>query len=210
MKLQPHSNKWLVWLGAFLIRLVGKTLRICVRDPHHFLKRENATPCIWAVWHNRILIFPFIYEHYCSSHPCSVLISQSRDGEWISAIAKHFGIESVRGSTSKGGGSAYRSLLRELIQKKNDVTITPDGPRGPRYHVQPGILLLSQMSGIPIIPITYHLKRKWELNSWDNFQIPFPFTRCDLMVHEPIHIPKDLPKEELPLWQKRITKALGD
>ena len=208
MKLHLPSQ-WVAKFGAQILRFWGRSLNIHLHDPSDFFKRSDQNPCIWAFWHNRILMFPYIYERHCSLHPCSVLISQSRDGEWIATIAKFFGLDAVRGPTSRNSGQAYRALLRELIHKRHDVAVTPDGPRGPRYKVQPGIILLSQMSGAPIVPVTYHLHRKGELKSWDRFQLPFPFTECNLVVHELMHVPKNLSKEEISLWQKKLEITLG-
>lgn len=89
--------------------------------------------------------------------------------------------------------------MKEMVKwakKGYDLAVTPDGPRGPKYTVQPGIVTLAQMTGFPILPISYTLSRKITLKSWDNFQIPIPFSRCDVYCTDLISIPRELKERE--------------
>jgi lysophospholipid acyltransferase (LPLAT)-like uncharacterized protein len=101
-----------------------------------------------------------------------------------------FGVEQVRGSSSRRGPQA----LLELSGRGKlgyDLAVTPDGPRGPRYVVQKGVIALAQVTGLPIIPVTCNTRRKICLKSWDGFQIPLPFSRCELILNEAIHVPRE-------------------
>ena len=128
-----------------------------------------------------------------------VLVSESRDGECIARIIAYFGIETVRGSTSRGAVRAMRDLLR-FMEKGYLVGITPDGPRGPSQKVQKGLLMLASRSGSPIIPLSYGAKRKKILRSWDKYIIPYPFNRIVATYGEPIYIGEDDDLEQRALF----------
>ena len=117
------------------------------------------------------------------------LVSASRDGAFLSAILGRFGVQSVRGSTSRRGPQALRELVT-MIKRGYDIAITPDGPRGPFYVVQDGVLALAQVTGLPVVPVSYHLDRKIQLKSWDRFQIPLPFSHCEIVIGRMTHVPR--------------------
>jgi len=173
-------------LAAGFIRILGATLRIEVRDESGSLLQRGGGGVLFAFWHNRILMLPYLYEKYCPGRQVTVMISRSRDGKLIADIAAKFGVEAARGSTSKHGSDAFRTLVRKLRSGNQDVGITPDGPRGPLHSVQPGVVALAQKTQCPVVTLTCHYDRKWELKSWDRFQIPKPFARCTLVVGKPI------------------------
>lgn len=191
------------WLAFISIHLLAATLRYRVHDPERFLERRGGKPHILVFWHNRILLMPYLYRKFYRHHPLVVMISESRDGEMIAATAEKFGVEAARGSTSGRGISALIRMHRALARAGKNVGITPDGPRGPRYQVQPGVLHLARNAELPVIPITTRLSGKWEANSWDRFQIPMPFSRCDLFIGQ--GIPHDHPN-----LAQAIAEALGE
>ena len=106
-------------------------------------------------------------------------MSASRDGAFLAAILERFGVQPVRGSSSRRGAQALLELTT-WAERGYDLAITPDGPRGPRYVVQDGAMSLAQITGLPIVPVSYFLKWKIQLKSWDGFQIPLPFSICEV------------------------------
>jgi lysophospholipid acyltransferase (LPLAT)-like uncharacterized protein len=120
----------------------------------------------------------------------AVLISASRDGNYGAALVRYLGIEPVRGSSSKGGMRALRDLLRVLADGKGTI-VTLDGPRGPRYEVHPGVILLARKSGAPIIPVSLNAPHRWQLRSWDQTQFAKPFSQVELRFGAPLHFPAD-------------------
>ncbi|HEX9743078.1 MAG TPA: lysophospholipid acyltransferase family protein [Nitrospiraceae bacterium] len=148
-------------IGAALIRLLGGTLRIrteggeqvdaLYRKGHHL---------IIAFWHGRQLMMPLTYRG-TNAH---ILISRHRDGELIHRIVSRFGFRSVRGSTTRGGASALRDLIR-LGRSGADLVITPDGPKGPRHVAQSGAVQLAQATGLPIVPLTFSCSKKNSLRA---------------------------------------------
>jgi len=198
-------------LVAGLIRLLALTLRRRLEDPEGLLRRNSQEPRIWALWHNRILLMPYVYEWLCPGRRMLMLVSRSRDGEFIARIMGRFGIDGARGSSSRGGTEAMRELLRELERPQaRDIGITPDGPRGPRGKVQDGVLALSATTGRPIYPVTVHYSRFWQLPSWDRFQIPQPGAVCRVVIGPALAAPKSLEPAELDRVRGELEKILGD
>ena len=198
-------------LIAGFIRMLALTLRYRLEDPEGILARDPNQPRIWAFWHNRILMMPYLYERFCPGRRMLMMVSRSRDGEFITRIMNRFGIDGARGSSSRGGSDALREILRELDRPQaRDIGITPDGPRGPRAKVQDGVLGLAANSGRPIYPVTARYSRRWELPSWDRFQIPQPGAVCRVIIGPAVAAPKSAKSSELDRIRNELEKALGD
>ncbi|MBI4025394.1 MAG: lysophospholipid acyltransferase family protein [Verrucomicrobia bacterium] len=175
-------------VGAFLIRLIGSTLQIQVKDDSGFLSQTNAaTPVIFAFWHNRMFLMPYLHRRFLHGRRVICLVSASQDGEMIARVLARFGLATVRGSSSRRGKEAFRELTENLRQGW-DVAITPDGPRGPRHQAHVGVVGLAALSGCSLIPATWMVKWKIELPSWDRFIIPLPFSPCIFHVGQPLPI----------------------
>jgi lysophospholipid acyltransferase (LPLAT)-like uncharacterized protein len=197
-------------LVVFIIRAINSTIRVRMVDPHGVMGWATKTNFIGAYWHNRILVLPCYYEKYLGHHPMLTLNSLSSDGQLMADILKHFNVKAVRGSTSRRGTEAFLELLRELKENGKSVSITPDGPRGPRYHAQMGIIALAKLSGLPIVPIVWESERKWVITrSWDHFQIPKPFTRAECRFPEPIRVSPDAEPEEMERCRLLLEERLG-
>jgi lysophospholipid acyltransferase (LPLAT)-like uncharacterized protein len=203
-------RKLLVGLCAGLIRLVAASLRMTVEDHAQIFHRPDHPPVIIAFWHNRVGLSAYFHQRYCPDRTAYTLISLSRDGQWIAEIAERFGVKAVRGSSSRKGTLAALRAVRAASDSHADLVITPDGPRGPRYQIQPGLLRLAQTTGRPIVAVTYHLSWKFELRSWDRFQVPLPFSACRLITRGPIQVPRDATEEQLIALNAMIADALGN
>ena len=167
----------LIWLGSLLIRLLCATLRYRVIDEARFFVDSGSRPVVMLIWHNRILAMPVVFKRYYSKRKgLLVLASASRDGAYLSEMVGHFGIGSIRGSSSRRGAPALLDLFR-AVRQGYDLCITPDGPRGPRYKMGAGAILVSQRCKAPLMPIHIEYSSCWRLKSWDAFMIPKPFSR---------------------------------
>jgi len=202
-------KRFLAWLSSLLIHLIGASLRMTVEDRGNILDQPEHPPVIIAFWHNRTALMAYFYEHYCRGRTALTFISRSRDGQFMADVALRFGIQAVRGSSSRHGISATLAAIRASTDDKIDLVITPDGPRGPRYEVQPGILRLAQATQRPIVAVTYELKWKWELRSWDRFHVPLPCSACRLITGQPIRVPATATEVELAAIGDRLKAALG-
>jgi len=203
----PHPPKWHQRLGAWILwavfSLVSATLRYRFHDPHRFMTRKDVRQVIYCTWHNRLALSMKLYFNFGLRHHqatgLAALVSASKDGAFLAAILERFGVQPVRGSSSRRGPQALLELTT-WAERGYDLAITPDGPRGPRYVVQDGAMALAQVSGLPIVPASYQLRWKIQLKSWDKFQIPLPFSRCDVFTGRVINVPReisDAKREEL-------------
>lgn len=136
-----------------------------------------------------------------------MLISQSQDGEHIHRIIKCLGFHTVRGSSSKGGLRGLRGLVK-AVEAGYDVAITPDGPRGPARQVQSGVIHLARHTGAPIVPITTSANRYKQFRSWDQFLVPYPFSKAVIFLGEPLFVPSDITEQEINAYQIRLQKEL--
>jgi lysophospholipid acyltransferase (LPLAT)-like uncharacterized protein len=202
-------KRFLAWLSAVIIRALGRTLRVKKVDDGGILGHPEHAPVIIAFWHNRIVTAAIFWERYCRPRRALTFISRSRDGEFMSDVAAHFGITAARGSSSKHGTSAALAAVHAANDEKLDLVITPDGPRGPRYQIQPGIIRLAQTTGRPIVTVTTRLSWKWVLNSWDRFQVPLPFSACKLVTGPPVIVPENATDEELQAIKTRLAESMG-
>ena len=167
-----------------VIRLLAFTLRI-EDEPTGYNKRPQHA--IYAFWHCMMLIPAYVGR----KRNIQVLISQHSDGEYIAQVIRWLGFGVVRGSTTRGGMRAMKGMV-DKARAGYSGAITPDGPRGPRFVVQPGSIYLAKKTRLPIIPVVVGLSRFWELPSWDRFRIPKPFSRALVMYGNPIHVPPNL------------------
>ena len=167
---------------SWLMRGLGATLRIQFNDLAGYFDPKRQQPCIVAAWHNRILVLPICFGRLKNVQRLIVLTSASRDGALLAGVVRSFGMDAVRGSSSRRGATALRELAGEL-ESGADVIITPDGPRGPRYVLSPGIIFLAQKTGLPLMRVQVDYERYWELKSWDRFRIPKPFSRATVTLH---------------------------
>ena len=204
-QLQPY----LPWISATFIRMVGITLRMTLVDKGNVLNNPDHPPVIIAFWHNEIALMAYFHWRYCRARKTLTFISRSRDGQFMTDVASQFGLRAIRGSSSKHGTAATLTALRSSNDPRVDIAITPDGPRGPRHHLQPGVLRLAQTTGRPIIAIRYELQWKRELKSWDRFHVALPLAACRLITSEPIYVPEEATEEEMQAIGERVSLELG-
>lgn len=192
-----NSVPWKVRLGGFAaakgIHAWMSTLkyRAIFQDPAVDPCLESERPRVYVFWHEYILL-PLYLRPHCN---LAMLLSRHKDGDILAQVARHTGFGCVRGSTSRGGTAALLELTRR--GKDTHLTITPDGPRGPRRQLAIGPVYLASRLGLPIVPIGFGVDRPWRLNSWDRFAVPRPFSQVRAMVGREINIPQGLEREEL-------------
>jgi lysophospholipid acyltransferase (LPLAT)-like uncharacterized protein len=170
---------------------------------------DSEGSAIWVFWHNRIFgMARGLLGHY-RNRKAVVLTSASKDGEILARVVKSFGLHAARGSTSRRGSQALRELTKWIDEGYN-VAITPDGPRGPRYVLAPGVIFLAQKTGLPIIPVHLNYERYWTLRSWDRFMIPKPFSKVRVVIGGREKIPTVLTEDEFEAQRLRIEKLLNE
>ncbi|HTY88556.1 MAG TPA: lysophospholipid acyltransferase family protein [Candidatus Acidoferrum sp.] len=203
----PHSAKWYQRFGALALFVLSRvfmvTMRCRMRHPSEFFAPNAPGPAIFCFWHNRLASCIKVYEGlrkpHTSGRGMAALISASRDGAFLVDILEWFGVQPVRGSSSRRGPQALLELTT-WAERGYDLTLTPDGPRGPCYQIQEGVTSLAQVTGLPVVPVAFNLNWKVRVKSWDRFQIPLPFARCEVVVGRVMRVPAeatDAEREEL-------------
>jgi lysophospholipid acyltransferase (LPLAT)-like uncharacterized protein len=194
----PHAPKWHQRLGAALIyalaHALAATLRFRLTDLSGYLSDVPQEKIIFAIWHNRLSLSLILYRRYVARRDRNrrlvAMVSASRDGGMLAGVLERFGVQPVRGSSSRRGPQALREMV-SWGKRGHDLAITPDGPRGPCYIVQEGVISTAQLTGLPIVPASFHLNWKIRARSWDRFQIPLPFARCEITVGKALRVPRE-------------------
>jgi lysophospholipid acyltransferase (LPLAT)-like uncharacterized protein len=207
----PHRLRWYEQLLAFIIfaaiRIISATWRLHCATPIP----KVPGPVIFCLWHNRLALCMKVFERYgASSWPApglAALISASKDGALLARILKYFKVTAIRGSSSRRGQQALLEITTRL-QEGFNAAITPDGPKGPKYQVQPGVIALAQITGASIIPVSMKTDRKFITRSWDSFQIPKPFARCELFVGPALTVPREASEADRESFRQELEKRL--
>jgi lysophospholipid acyltransferase (LPLAT)-like uncharacterized protein len=190
------------WLGTRFARLLFRTLRFEYRPLGPNCAPAKLSPDdrhIYCIWHENLLL-PTLYF---GCPDIAVLISKHADGKLLGSLITSLGMGTVEGSTTRGGIEAVRKLTREHTPWRH-LAITPDGPRGPRRVVQPGLVYVASRTGMRIIPVGVGYRRPWRAGSWDRFALPKPFTRARCLTAEPIAVPGSLRSAELEPHRLRV------
>lgn len=180
----PTTQSALSYVLAGYIRLVMLTNRKTYHiDPAAAALMRGEGNGIFAFWHGRMMLLPAINP----PRKMHVLISEHRDGKLISQVISHFGQDTVVGSSSKGGSEAVRHIVK-LLKKGDNISITPDGPRGPVQVAAMGIVTIARLSQLPVLPVTFSASRHRRLRSWDRFMVAKPFGRIVFCIGAPIQV----------------------
>ncbi|HPN33905.1 MAG TPA: lysophospholipid acyltransferase family protein [bacterium] len=191
----------LTWL---LLQILGRTSRVAIRyHGRSQALQESGRDFIFICWHGKMLLPIFIQRH----RGICAMVSEHTDGEMISRTIQRLGYTTVRGSSTRGGAKAFIRLL--AIVKSGVVgCILPDGPRGPRHTVKPGVIMLASRSQRPLLPVTFAAQKAIQLKSWDRFTLWRPFSRLGLIYGEPLTVPPDLNEQGIEQWRSIAQTAM--
>lgn len=210
--LKKRIKRWLLLnlgppLAYAYIQFVGRTSRwIVINNEKNLAMFHRGEPYIAAIWHNRILLMPFIYKIEGGKNVIA-MVSGSTDGIFTSKILKLFGFSCSIGSSTRGGREALEQMLSVHKNEGFAMTITPDGPLGPNEVVKKGVIVLAKETGLPIVSVSYYAKKVKRLKTWDRFVLVLPFnTIAAIGSTKRIYVPKDADEAEM----ERIRKELED
>lgn len=196
---------WIYFLPALLIRTFFKLFyRVQLIDPANVC--SNPERMVVVIWHNRLIFLPLAFP-YALRKNTFAMVSASRDGQYLSDFLSHFSVRTLRGSSSRKGMNALLGAVRVLEDNKT-VVITPDGPRGPKYKLKNGPIMLASRTGARIVPLAINASKCWKLKSWDNFQIPKPGAKLTVIIGEPITVPPGLTPEQLQAFKEKAESEL--
>ncbi|EKY5273424.1 lysophospholipid acyltransferase family protein [Campylobacter jejuni] len=175
-----HCLTYIIFILQWLIFLSCKK--------HYKGEKVDRKASVILFWHGKLALMPFAFRHYKQKNKKAyVMISHHKDGEQIAKIIKLFGLDTVRGSTSRGASNALRAAFK-VLEQNDDIVITPDGPRGPYHSISDGSIILAQKKGLKIRILNYEANRFWEFKSWDKMILPKPFSRITYSLSEPLDI----------------------
>lgn len=200
------------WIGrgaGWLMRLVGASLRVRVEDRCGVTRAGGiAGPVVYALWHNRIFAIPPVWARCCGSHRRAVVLtSASHDGAAVAHAMAVFGMGAVRGSSSRRAVAGLVGM-RQALRAGFDAAVTPDGPRGPRYVLQPGLVKLAQSAGVPVVPIHVRFGCAWRLRTWDGMVVPVPCSRVELTFDEALAVPRGLDEDGFEAWRAALEQRM--
>jgi lysophospholipid acyltransferase (LPLAT)-like uncharacterized protein len=201
----PTLIRVLAFLIACAMRLWIGTLRYRYQPLGPNVEPRRLDPSshyIYAFWHENMLLPACKY----AGTEVHVLISQHADGQLIAEVCRYVGMRAVRGSTTRGGADAIRTMVG--MGGTAHLAITPDGPRGPRRKVQQGLVYLAARTGLPIVPIGIAFRRPWRMGSWDGFALPKPWSRAVCVTDDPIEVPAHADRETLAEFTERVESSM--
>lgn len=203
MKIEGWRARILIGVGYRLVQIWVRTLRFELDDRGGVVQAGIKQPFIFAVWHNRLLLLPSVFRRFLPARHAAALISASADGDLLAALVERFGYGTVRGSSSRKGASALLRLA-EVFADGTHIVITPDGPRGPVYQLDQGVIFLAQKCDAAVVPANMEYSSCWRFKSWDRFILPRPFSKVRVIFDAPIRIgttasPEDFENERLHL-----------
>lgn len=177
----------ILWPFGLLLRAWGMSLRFDLSEEDRRSYMKNDVPVAIVLWHNRLFLSAEIVRRFRVGRPAYALVSASQDGAWLTAFFSLAGLRTVRGSSSRLGREAASALV-DTLRAGHDIGITPDGPRGPRYEVKPGVVIVARRTRAPLLLVGAEFESAWQLRSWDRFYVPKPFSRvrmrCEIVPVE--------------------------
>lgn len=212
-RLEVRTSRKMVLLGTlagWLLRMYAVCLRMEAVDRCGLTRRGDDKldfPIIWCAWHNRVLGLAIACKRIFPHRDGVALTSASHDGAALAAAVKVIGVEAIRGSSSRRGSAALKQLVR-AVRGGQDVGVTPDGPRGPRYELSPGLVKLAQVTQAPVMGFHIHYSRAIRLKTWDRFVIPLPFSKLTITFDELISVPRALDDAALEEKRKEIEEMM--
>jgi len=190
----------------FLSRSILSTCKLSIDNGEYFENRaREGKNMIFCSWHSRLIVLPYYYYNLYKFTNLSMMVSKSKDGEIMKRMLEKYKIEAIRGSSTRGGSSAVKTMIR-IAKSGKDTAISLDGSKGPRYIIQPGALLLAQITGLPLIPLTFDTTKKKVLNTWDKMIIPLPFGHIYAKFADPVFIPRDT--KDLAPYQQQLQETM--
>jgi lysophospholipid acyltransferase (LPLAT)-like uncharacterized protein len=202
----PWVIKWIGLVGAWLIRIYLGT--ICYRYRSMGTDVNPKRPglkghYIYAFWHETVLLPCYAFGR----RNILCLISEHADGEMIAQICHHVGFGVIRGSTSRGAVKALRTMIR--LAEKYHFAVLPDGPRGPRRHIELGLIFLAARTGLPLVLAGIGYDRPWRMPTWDRFAVPRPWSKAVIVTGDPLAVPADASRAQMEELRRQAEDTLN-
>lgn len=198
-------------LLRFILFLLTSTYRfekIIGADFADRIVADKGRAYVPVCWHGQQIACLYLIRDWARrGFKPGYIISASVDGEVPADIARSWGGEVIRGSAKESAGLVLRDAVG-LMRRGVSVVTMSDGPRGPKFEIKTGTVMMARMGNAPLVPIVCAASRAWTMNTWDSFMIPLPFARIALAVGEPIEVPRGLPMDEIETVRKQTQAAM--
>ena len=194
------------WMIYLTLRLIFWTVRkrFVIVDLDSLAYTPDAKGrFLYCTWHDSILLPLFLGR----PHHMSAIVSQHRDGDYLTDLMRKLKIHCVRGSSTSGGVEALREAIK--VAQERHITITPDGPRGPRRELKDGIVFLASKARRPIVATGFYCERCWKIQGrWTDLVVPKPFSKVHMVLSEPIHVPHKISRDELRQFTQAVQETM--
>ena len=200
------GQKLLGYLVFLITSLTYKSISWTTLNKKNKYKYNKNEPIIFCTWHNRLYCGPYLLP--TKELVINALQSSHSDGMMTDVLFKLIDMKIIYVSSKQKGASAFIKMIKS-IEKGESIAITPDGPKGPKEIIKEGIIKLAQTTGAPIVPLFWRVKKFKLLNSWDNFIIPYPFSKGVYIFGEPIHIERKISKKKYIELKKSIQNKIN-
>ena len=197
----------LTTLGKAVVNMILLTCKWQIEGLDHFLQAASKGRCILVLWHNRLAITSFILKKYAPHFSYVAVVSKSRDGRLINALVRSYKKGATIQVPHDSRHEALRLIIKEIEKGDRVIVFTPDGPRGPKYAIKPGVALAAKMSGASVVPFTWKADRMWQFKTWDALQLPKPFSTISIAFGPAANYDK---KSDLNEVQQSIQQALSE
>ena len=202
----------LVAMARATLRLIWASCRVQLLKGAEHLDpaQRSASPAVIVYWHQMHVMCAWLLVRQARRGlPLAVLTSPSVSGEVPAAMIRRWGMRALRGSSTRSAGEALREMYGVVAKDRQSLVLTADGPKGPRHEFKPGAILLSRMSKAPILPIAYAASRCTRWGSWDQFILPWPFSRIAIVVGDPWRVPAGFTMADLPATARLLGEQLN-
>lgn len=170
-----------------LFRAAYSTLKFETSGESNLERWKAGEAVVFVTWHGRLLPLLYLFR----DRHIVMLVSQHRDGEYLTRLGRSLGYDAVRGSSTRGGYGALRELARK-IRGGQSLAITPDGPQGPKEKLKPGALQVARITGAPVVPVMAGGDRAWWVEGWDRFMVPKPLGTIRVAVGSASFVPREI------------------
>lgn len=206
----PFFARLIAFVSKWAIRMILFTCRFEVEGMAEFNIQSKKRRCILMLWHNRLTLVAEILHRYAPENDYAAVVSNSRDAEPLALLASSYNGKTIRVSHD-ARFAALRKMTHHLKESSDVIIITPDGPRGPRYEVKPGIALAAKQSAALVFPFGWSCSRFWQLGTWDKMILPKPFSTIVVKIGESVELAKESENDSAAIYlEKRLTKTVNE
>ncbi len=195
------KQKWVSYILARIVKYTIKTIlltcRFRVEGMDTFAETAAKGRCILMLWHNRLILVAEVMTRFAPQFKYAALISNSRDAEILASHTNSYSVGRALRVPHDARAQVLRTMVKQLKEGNEVMIITPDGPRGPRYKIKPGVAFAAKMASANIIPFSWDASSVWTFNTWDKLMLPKPFSTITVTLGSPLTVQDETETQSL-------------